>query len=63
MSDELPSSETVRWVIRRKAAVVSCVRDGYISLDEACSRYGLSRHEFLEWSASVRRWLERPLIK
>ncbi len=47
--DDLPSSNTKRWVIRRKAEVVAGVRAGLISLSEACERYSLSIDEFLLW--------------
>ena len=46
---DLPSSNTKRWVIRRKAKVVAAVRGGLISLEEACRRYDLSIDEFLSW--------------
>jgi hypothetical protein len=44
---DLPPTETQRWSARRKAAVVSAVRDGRISLEEARRRYQLSAEEFL----------------
>ena len=47
--DDLPPPETKRWVIRRKAEVVAAVRNGLISLEEACNRYKLSVEEFLSW--------------
>lgn len=47
--DDLPASDTKRWVIRRKAEVVAGVRAGLISLEEACRRYNLSVDEFLSW--------------
>ncbi len=47
--DDLPPPETRRWVIRRKAEVVSGVRNGLISLEDACNRYKLSVEEFLSW--------------
>lgn len=46
---DLPSPNTRRWVIRRKAQVVEAVRTGVLSLDEACDRYTLSIEEFLSW--------------
>jgi len=49
----LPSSETKRWVIRRKAVVVAAVRAGVISLEDACRRYSLSLDEFLSWQFSI----------
>src|ERR1700759_2211954 len=39
---DLPAPGTKRWVIRRKAEVVTAVRGGLLSLEEACSRYTLS---------------------
>lgn len=50
---ELPPPNTKRWVIRRKAEVVSAVRGGVISLDEACRRYTLSIEEFLSWQRLI----------
>ena len=49
----LPSSDTTRWVARRKAAVVSAVRSGAIGLEEACGRYELSEEEFLAWERAI----------
>ena len=46
---DLPSPETKRWVIRRKAEVVAGVHGGLISLDQACRRYQLSVNEFRSW--------------
>lgn len=53
--DDLPPPNTSRWVIRRKAQVVSAVRGGLISLDEACRRYVLSVEEFLSWQRAIER--------
>ena len=51
--EDLPSSNTKRWVIRRKAKVVAGVRSGLISLEEACDRYALSVDEFLSWQSQL----------
>ena len=53
--DDLPPPGIKRWVIRRKAEVVAAVRDGILSLDEACQRYKLSVEEFLSWQRSIDR--------
>jgi len=50
---DLPPADTQRWSARRKAAVVSAVRDGRISLEEACRRYELSAEEFLAWQRAI----------
>ena len=53
MLNSLPPSNTKRWVVRRKAAVVQAVRSGAISLDDACRRYSLSVEEFLSWERAM----------
>ena len=53
MLNSLPPSNTKRWVVRRKAAVVQAVRGGLISLDDACRRYSLSVEEFLSWERAM----------
>ena len=53
MLNELPPPDTVRWVIKRKAAVVAAVKNGAITLDEVCRRYNLSVEEFLTWQEMI----------
>lgn len=50
---DLPSPQTKRWVIRRKAEVVAAVRGGLMSMEDACSRYALNLEEFLSWQHCV----------
>ncbi|MEM1103152.1 MAG: DUF1153 domain-containing protein [Pseudomonadota bacterium] len=50
---DLPSANTRRWVIRRKAEVVAAVRGGLISLEDACDRYKLTMEEFLSWQSAI----------
>lgn len=50
---ELPSPNTKRWVIRRKAAVVDAVKSGMLTLEQACERYKLSTEEFFTWQTLV----------
>lgn len=52
---DLPPSDTKRWVARRKAAVVFAVNGGMLTLPEACRRYGLSVEEFESWRESIAR--------
>ncbi len=52
---DLPPPNTKRWVVRRKAAVVAGVRNGILSLNEACERYNLSVEEFLSWEKLIER--------
>ena len=49
MSDDLPPPNTRRWVVRRKAAVVTAVRAGRITLEEALQRYQLTEEEYRSW--------------
>ena len=53
---DLPSPDTKRWVIRRKAEVVAAVRGGLLSLEQACSRYALNREEFRSWERCIVRF-------
>jgi hypothetical protein len=47
--DDLPTPNTTRWTIRRKAAVVAAMRGGKMTLEEALRRYQLSEEEFRSW--------------
>ncbi len=53
---DLPPPNTQRWVIRRKAEVVAAVRGGLLSLEDACSRYGLTSEEYEAWEEAIDRW-------
>ena len=46
---DLPSSDTKRWVARRKAEVVAAVHGGLLTIGEACDRYQLTLEEFASW--------------
>ncbi|OYQ31193.1 hypothetical protein CHU93_04950 [Sandarakinorhabdus cyanobacteriorum] len=50
----MPPADTVRWVPRRKAAVVKAIAEGRISLDEACARWRLSIEEIKLWERAMR---------
>ena len=49
----LPSPDTTRWVVRRKAEVVAAVTGGLLSVDEACNRYSLTLEEFTSWQRAM----------
>lgn len=53
--DDLPPADTRRWVARRKAEVVSAVRAGLLTLEDACTRYQLSAEEYRGWEAAIER--------
>ncbi len=53
---DLPPPTTKRWVIRRKAEVVSAVRGGLLSLESACERYSLTAEEFASWERAIDRY-------
>ena len=57
----LPPPDIKRWVPKRKADVVSAVRSGQLSLDEACSRYALTVEEFLSWESAITQYGLRGL--
>ena len=51
--DDLPPPNTTRWVSRRKAEVVTAVRCGLLTLQDACTRYNLTVEEFLPWERLI----------
>ena len=51
--DDLPSPKTKRWVARRKAQVVSAVRSGLLTYQQACQRYGISGEEYESWERAM----------
>jgi hypothetical protein len=51
--NDLPKIGTTRWVVRRKAIVVSAVVGGLLTIEEACKRYHLTAEEFLSWQCLV----------
>tara|TARA_Y100001934_G_scaffold273008_1_gene362405 strand:- start:1935 stop:2255 length:321 start_codon:yes stop_codon:yes gene_type:complete len=53
--EDLPPPDTKRWVVRRKASVICAVETDLISLEDACSRYGISMEKYESW----RRLLEK----
>jgi hypothetical protein len=53
ITTELPPPDTKRWVVRRKAIVVAAVRNGRITLEDACRRYNLSVEEFQAWEQAI----------
>ena len=51
----LPSPDTRRWVVRRKAEVVAAVNGGLLTIDEVCERYRVTLEEFAAWQRAVDR--------
>jgi hypothetical protein len=49
LREGLPPPNTRRWVVRRKAAVVSAVETGKITIEQACQVYKLTEEELLSW--------------
>lgn len=52
---DLPSPDTKRWVVRRKAEVVAAVTGGLLTIDEVLARYNLTLEEFASWQRAVDR--------
>ncbi|MBB6503790.1 hypothetical protein F4693_000745 [Sphingomonas endophytica] len=42
-------------MVRRKAEVVAAVNGGLLSVDDVCSRYGLTVEEFAGWQRAIDR--------
>jgi len=49
----LPSPDTKRWVISRKAQVLAAIEAGTLSRAEACARYNISEAELRLWERAV----------
>ena len=54
--NDLPPSNTDRWVIRRKAEVVAAVRGGLLSQEDALAQYRLTAEEFIAWQKAIDKW-------
>jgi DNA-binding winged helix-turn-helix (wHTH) protein len=52
-TDDLPPTDTKRWVAGRKSAVVNAVHSGVMSPEEVCRCYELSAEEFLSWERGI----------
>ena len=46
---KLPASNTRRWTIRHKAALLAAIRSGELTLEQARTRYSLSVEELDAW--------------
>jgi hypothetical protein len=53
--DDLPPANTTRWVVRRKAEVVTAVQGGLLTIEDACKRYRLTMEEFLGWQRAIQK--------
>lgn len=51
--EKLPSADTTRWTVRRKAEVVAAVSGRMLTFDEACQRYSLAVEELTGWQRAV----------
>jgi transposase-like protein len=45
-----------RWVPRRKALVITALREGATTIEEICRRYSLSPDELSEWISAFERY-------
>jgi Protein of unknown function (DUF1153) len=57
----LPAPGTLRWVVRRKAAIVEAVKSGQLTIDDACRTYNLTPEEYLSWQRLIERHGTRGL--
>ncbi|MEL7463281.1 MAG: DUF1153 domain-containing protein [Pseudomonadota bacterium] len=53
--ERLPEPGGLRWVPRRKEALVKAIDCGALSMDEARERYALSAEELTSWRESLAR--------
>jgi hypothetical protein len=50
---DLPPVNTNRWVVSRKAAVLTAIAEGRLSRAAACARYRISEAELRLWERAV----------
>ena len=50
---QLPSPDTQRWVVRRKAEVLAAIRGGLLTRADACTRYRISEEELRLWERAL----------
>jgi hypothetical protein len=48
---ELPSSNEIRWGMRRKSQLIDAIRGGLLTFEEAQARYRLTVEELASWQA------------
>jgi hypothetical protein len=53
--DDLPPTDTRRWVASRKAQVVAAVESGLVTIEEVMERYALSFEEYCQWQRAMDR--------
>jgi hypothetical protein len=56
MSNDLPPPNTQRWAVRRKAAVITAVRSGRITQEEALRRHNLTEEEYRSWERAFEQY-------
>jgi hypothetical protein len=52
----LPSSQSIRWVTRRKAEVLAAIRCGLLTAEDAAARYAISMDELISWETAMTRF-------
>lgn len=51
----MPSPKTSRWFPKIKAQVLNGIKDGTLSVHEACAMYKLTAEELRSWQRSIER--------
>lgn len=59
---DLPAPDTQRWDTKRKAQVVAAVRNGQITIEQACDIYAMSMDELLTWQSLFDRYGAKGLM-
>lgn len=54
LADAMAARDGGRWTTARKAAVVSLVRQGAITIAQACEQFDLSAEEIASWERRER---------
>ena len=55
MGQYLPPAIGQRWVVSRKLYVIEAIRNGGLSIEDACALYSLTTEEILSWRVAYER--------
>ena len=53
---DLPTSQSVRWSMRRKSEVLTAIRCGLLTVEDAFNRYAISLDELISWQIAMNRF-------
>lgn len=56
------SGKPIRWVMQRKIELLTAIRTGTLTVEDACRKYRLSMDELLAWRDALNRYGPNGLL-